>query len=229
MDQGLDVGFQAVGPTFLPVGGGDKVNLADIAIKGHDGECADEVFIQSLTADGDMVAGSVYTWYNFIDGADVYYGWMNEGGDFVTREDGVEYDIAEGVWLNSTSNELSYETSGEVDQIGSSYPLDIGFQLVCNTMPMNVNLFDVKVEGHDGECADEVFIQSLTADGDMVAGSVYTWYNFIDGDDVYYGWMNEGGDFVTREDGITYKPGEGIWVNSSSDELAVEYPGVEIK
>ena len=200
--------------------------MTDIKITGHDGECADEVDIQMLTAQGKGVDGSSFYWCDFEEDGDTFYGWMAPDEHFAVKGE-VVYDVCDALWIHSESDELSIQTSGAVDQKGSACALRIGNKLVANPTPVLCDLFDIKVTGHDGECADEVDIQLLTAQGKGADGSSFYWCDFEEDGDTFYGWMAPDEHFVVKGE-VTYKPGEALWVHSESDELQIEYPGVTI-
>jgi len=226
----LRQGNKGVGAEFLALASDQGVDLTDIVIKGGEGETAAEVNIQSLSANGKLVPGSAYDWYNFVDPDDQseYFGWMDENQEFVEKGK-VFYKPGEAVWAAAPSDAFAFQTSGKVDTKGVAVTLRSGNLLVCNPTPVDVDLVDVLIKGHQGETAAEVNIQSLSANGKLVAGSAYDWYNFIDPDDQseYLGWMNENQEFVERGQKV-FSAGEAIWVASPSTDFQIEYPGVDL-
>lgn len=213
----------------MPVSG-TKVDLTAVTVTGYDKNegSEDEVFIQSLDASGRTVPGSVYFWIDVIDGEDVYLGWMNEAGDLIEEGD-VEIAPGEGIWVKAPSASYSLQFSGQVPTSDISNLLREGFKLIANPTPIAVDLTGVTVEGYDPEegSEDEVFIQSLDASGQTVPGSVYFWIDVTDGEDVYYGWMNEAGDLIEEGD-ASIGAGEGVWVKAPSTAFKVVFPGVEL-
>ena len=211
----------------MPVSGGE-VDLTDIKVVGYDPEVGteDEVYLQSLDYRGRTVAGSMYFWIDVTDGEDVYYGWLNEAGDFVEAGD-VTFAPGEGLWVHAPSADFSLQYAGAVDMLGAAVTLREGSKLVSNPKPLDVDLTDVNVTGYDTELGteDEVYIQSLDYRGRTVAGSMYFWIDVTDGEDVYYGWLNEEGDFIAEGDKILVA-GEAIWVNAPSSDFKIVFPGI---
>lgn len=91
-------GFKAQGACFIPVSDA-TIDLTDVVVTGYDKEegTDSDVYIQSLDAAGKQVEGSVYFWLDIVDGEDVYYGWMNEGGDFIKEGDKI-LEMGETIW-----------------------------------------------------------------------------------------------------------------------------------
>ena len=222
---GLRSGYVAQGSCFLPVSG-DKIDLNQITVVGYNKEdgSEDEVNIQLLDSRGAMVTGSNYYWIDIVDGEDVYYGWMNGDGDII--EDGVAtFSAGEALWIAAPSVDYKFMYSGQVDKLGTAVSLRDGYKLVANPTPVTVDLNDIIVKGYNVEdgSEDEVNIQSLDYRGAMVTGSNYYWIDVVDGEDVYYGWMNGDGDII--EDGTKIlNPGEALWVNAPAVNYTIEFP-----
>lgn len=88
-----------------------------------------------------------------------------------------------------------------------------------------IDLNQITVVGYNKEdgSEDEVNIQLLDSRGAMVTGSNYYWIDVVDGEDVYYGWMNGDGDII--EDGTKIlNPGEALWVNAPAANYTIEFP-----
>ena len=221
-------GFKAQGACFIPVSDA-TIDLTDVVVTGYDKEegTDSDVYIQSLDAAGKQIEGSVYFWLDIVDGEDVYYGWMNEAGDFIKKGDAV-FAPGDGVWVYAPSTEFKLQYSGQVSQSATAVALRKGFRLVSNPNPIGIDLTSISVEGYDKEegTDSDVYIQSLDAAGKQVEGSVYFWLDIVDGEDVYYGWMNEGGDFIEEGDKIL-EMGETIWAYAP-DTWSVVIPGVSL-
>ena len=224
----LREGFKAQGACFIPVSD-TTIDLTDVVVTGYDKEegTDSDVYIQSLDAAGKQIEGSVYFWLDIVDGEDVYYGWMNEAGDFIEKGDAV-FAPGDGVWVYAPSTEFKLQYSGQVSQSATAVALRKGFRLVSNPNPIGIDLTSISVEGYDKEegTDSDVYIQSLDAAGKQVEGSVYFWLDIVDGEDVYYGWMNEGGDFIEEGDKIL-EMGETIWAYAP-DTWSVVIPGVSL-
>ena len=220
----LREGRIALGSSFIPVSG-ETIDLTDVVIISED-ETEEDVDIQKLTARGGAVSGSNFYWNNFMDDEDLIYGWFNGSGKKAVKGDQT-YEIGDAIWINAPDNTFKIQYSGAVDQEGSAVVLREGRKLIANPTPVAVNLYDVKVTSED-ETEEDVDIQKLTARGGAVSGSNFYWNNFMDGEDLVYGWYNGSGKRLTREDGMMYGPGEAMWVNAPDNTFQIEWPGVTI-
>ena len=91
-----------------------------------------------------------------------------------------------------------------------------------------IDLTDITVTGYDKEegTEEEVSVQTLDKDGEKV--SLYLWIDIIDGDDVYYGWIDsDSGDFV-EPDNVFVGAGESLWVDAPSTDFKLVLPGVTL-
>ena len=55
--------------------------------------------------------------------------------------------------------------------------------------------------------------------------STYFWTDVTDGEDVYYGWFDDGGDLV---EGVTLAPGTSFYFDAPSTSFYVNFPGVTL-
>ena len=73
-------------------------------------------------------------------------------------------------------------------------------------------------DGTDGD----VSVQTLDASGNAI--DMYFWVDVTDGDDVVHGWFDGDGNPVERGD-VTLQVGDGLWVESSSDDFKLQSAG----
>ena len=223
----LREGFKAAGAQFVPVSG-DKIDLTDITVTGYSKEdgTAEEVSVQTLDKDGGMV--KLYFWYDAVDGADVYYGWLDaDSGDFVEPGQ-VTFGVGDGLWVDSPNADFKLQSSGQVMALAATVSLREGFKMIANPTPVKVDLTKITVTGYDEEegTAEEVSVQTLDKDGGME--KLYFWYDAVDGADVYYGWLDaDSGDFV-EEGAVEVDAGEALWVDAPSTTYSIVLPGVSL-
>ncbi len=223
----LREGFKAAGAQFIPVSG-STVDLTDITVTGYDTEAGtvEEVSVQTLNKNGDMV--NQYFWYDYVDGSDVYYGWLDaDSGDFVVEGD-VTFAVGDGLWVDAPSADYKLQTAGQVMTSSAAITLREGFKMVANPTPVDVDLTAITVSGYDTEAGtvEEVSVQTLNKNGDMV--NQYFWYDYVDGSDVYYGWLDaDSGDFISEGD-VSVGAGSALWVDAPSTDYNLVLPGVTL-
>ena len=223
----LREGFKAAGSQFTPIAG-DTIDLTSIVVTGYDKEegTEEEVSVQTLDENGPML--KQYFWYDISDGEEVYYGWLDgDSGDFIGEGEVVLYK-GDALWVSSPSDMFKLQSSGQVDTKGFAVTLKIGFKLVANQTPVQLDLTAVKAAGYSEEdgTEEEVSVQTLDENGSML--KQYFWYDISDGEDVYYGWLDgDSGDFI-EEGEVMLQPGEAVWVNAPDTAFTLEIPGVNL-
>ena len=91
-----------------------------------------------------------------------------------------------------------------------------------------VDLTSISVTGYNKEegTEEEVSVQTLNRNGGMV--NQYYWYDVVDGEDVYYGWLDaDSGEFI-EEESVMVGAGEALWVDAPSTAFSLVLPGVTL-
>ena len=198
------------------------MDLCDIVPTGYNKETyvGGSITVQSLDANGYMVAGSMYYWYDDEDGT----AWFDGNDEEVVRGQ-VTYGAGDAVWVNANSSSESLLSSGQVADGTIDVYLRAGFKLVCNPTPVAVPFNDDNNNGKfiapmgysDSYVGGSITAQKLDKDGYMVAGSMYYWYDDEDGT----AWFDGNDEEVS---GVVLNPGEAIWVNANSDSEKINFP-----
>lgn len=199
-------------PQFVPVSGDSAISLNSLSPTGSDVATDGEINIQVLDAYGRTTA--MYSWIDW-DGEPT--GWCN--GDFEVVE-GVTFSQGQGLWVEGTSTDASIQTAGKVGRTDASIKLRAGATAAGNPFPVAINLQDIIVEGEDVATDGEINIQILDEYGRTTA--MYSW---IDWDGEPTGWCN--GDFEVV-DGVIFEPGQGLWVEGTSDTQYLRFPAPEL-
>ena len=209
------------GASFLNVDG-SELTLGDIAAVGYDtteGYADFEVVAKKL--DGAGRGGIAYSWCDFEEEGETYKGWfdadMNEYNDEPLAP-------GEGLWVYSPSTSFKIQSSGAVPKSSISVALRGGGQakMVANPMPATLTLGQITVSGYDpddGYADFEIIAKKL--DGAGRGGTAYSWCDFEEEGETYYGWydadMNEYND-------VEVAAGEGLWIYSPSTAFSVVFP-----
>ena len=91
-----------------------------------------------------------------------------------------------------------------------------------------IDLTTVTVTGYDKEegTEEDVSVQTLDEYGSMI--KTYFWYDIVDGEDVYYGWLDgESGEFI-EEENVMLGAGEALWVSAPSTDYKLNIAGVTL-
>lgn len=210
----MNNGAKMVGGMFAPISGG-KINLQDIKVVGYEGECADEINIQTLDRLGRTI--DQYFFADLPD--DEIYGWLDANEEI--PED-VEFASGTGLWVVSSNTSLALQFAGQVPTEDVAIALRNGATTVANCTPVAINLQDITISGYETECADTVNIQILDR-----LGRTTDQYFFADlPEDDIYGWLDANEEIP--ED-VKFEAGAGLWVVSSDPTLSIVIPGVTIE
>ena len=150
------------------------------------------------------------------DTADV---WVDDNNNIITD---VTFLPGEAVWVNGASADQGLQSSGEVSKIDLAKQLKNGATLVGNTFPVAVSIADIYPSGNG--VYNNVNINRLDALGYVT--ETYSWTDSggenWDTADV---WVDDNNNIVTD---VTFAPGEGFWVNASSDSQYLNIPAPEL-
>ncbi len=218
----LKAGFSAAGAQFVAISG-EGMDLCDIIPTGYDKDTYDggSISIQSLDANGYMVAGSKYYWYDDEDGT----GWFDGSDEEVVRGQ-VTYAPGEAVWIKANSTTEKLQSAGQVADGSIDVALRAGFKLVSNPTPVAVPFNDdnnngkfIAPMGYNAETYEggSISVQKLDKDGYMVAGSKFYWYDDEDGT----AWFDGSDEEV---EGEVLNPGEAVWVKANATTEKLNFP-----
>jgi len=199
------------------------MDLCDIVPTGYDKDSyiGGSIYVQSLDASGNMVEGSKYYWYDDEDGT----AWFDFNDEEVTRGS-VTFAPGEALWVRANSTSEAFTTAGQVASGSIDVYLRSGSKLVCNPTPVAIPFNDDNNNGKfiapggynvDTYVGGSIYVQKLDAQGMMVDGSKYFWYDDEDGT----AWF----DFDDEEvSGETLAPGEALWVRGNSTSEKLNFP-----
>lgn len=196
-----------VAPQFINVGADDEsIDLASIQPTGDD---LDDVNIQLLTAGGTTAA--TYTWntYMFSDPC-----WIDDNYEVVS---GVSFGAGQGLWIQGSSSAQSIQSCGKVGKSDVAVRLKAGATATGNPFPVSIDLADIYPTGDN---LDDVNIQLLTAGG--TTEITYTWNTYMFAEPC---WIDDNYEAVT---GVIFAPGQGLWVQGSSEAQYLNFPAPEL-
>ena len=203
----LKNGATMVTAQFVSVNGED-MPLENFVPMGED--LSDNVAIQTLDASGKTVDN--YLWND----------WMYDTACWVDDEfnavEGVTFASGQGLWVFGSSSMQGIRTAGEVAMSDISVQLKNGATATGIAFPVSIALQDIIPEGDD--LSDNVAIQTLDASGKTVDN--YLWND----------WMYDTACWVDDEfnmvEGVTFAPGQGLWVYGSSNTQYLRIPAPEL-
>lgn len=175
---------------------------------------------------GFGVGGTAYSWCDFEEDGEVYYGWYDED---MNEYNDLELSPGEGLWIYSPSTDMSIQSAGSVPSVDIAVQLRGGGQakMVANPMPVPLQFGDITVAGYDPEegYADfEIIAKQLNGFG--VGGIAYSWCDFEEDGETYYGWYDED---MNEYNSLEVEAGEGLWIYSPSTEFSVVFPSPLVK
>ena len=223
MGNNLSAGNKAAGTSFVPVSGA-TIDLTDLVVTGYDKEEGSEEDVKVQTLDRYGRGGVTYAWMDVTDGDDVYYGWFDDGEPVEAGT--LTLAAGDGLWVNSPNADFALQSSGKVPTSAVAVTLRAGNKLVENATPVSVDLTRIVVSGYDEEEGSEEDVKVQTLDRYGRGGVTYAWMDLVDGDDVYYGWYDDGEEVL--EGTLVLQPGEGLWANAPSSDYQIEFPGVTL-
>ena len=197
-----------VTPQFLNTGSNIAIPLQSISPTGDD--TSDNVFIQTLDAYGRTV--TTYGWndWNYAKAC-----WVD---DSYTAVENVSFPAGQGLWVQGLTVDQGIQTAGKVGTSDVVITLQNGCTATGNPFPTAINLQDIVASGTDA--SDNVFIQTLDPYGRTVA--TYGWNDWNYAEPC---WVD---DSYTKVEGVTFVPGQGLWVQGTSAEQSITFPAPEL-
>ena len=211
---GLTSGFTLSSSQFLTVRSGTGTELQSIKPTG-DGT-SDCVSIQTLDFAGRAV--DTYTWCDWAGDSGDQEAWSDGSGEII---EGVTFAPGQGLWVYGASAEQGIQTAGKVGTDDVQVTLCSGFVAVGNPFPVAISLQDIVPTG-DGT-SDCVSIQTLDFAGRAV--DTYTWCDWAGDSGDQEAWSDGSGEII---EGVTFAPGQGLWVYGSSAEQGIRFPAPEL-
>ncbi len=207
---GLKSGFTMLTPQFIPVNGEGEIALDDLTPVGDDVDTNGGIGIQTLSASGVTVDS-----YMYLDWGDPK-GWCD---DSYTLVEGVTFPAGTGLWTEGTSTDAAIRSAGKVGRKDVTVRLRSGFTATGNPFPVAINLQDIIPEGDDIDTNGGIGIQTLSASGVTVDS-----YMYLDWGDPK-GWCD---DTYTLVEGVTFEPGQGLWVEGTKTTEFLRFPAPEL-
>ena len=188
--------------------GTEAMPLQSIVPTGAD--TSDNVYIQTLTAGGYTL--DTYSWNDWAADEPC---WVDDNYEKV---EGVTFAPGQGLWVQGSSAEQGIQSAGQVGKLDVSVALKSGFTAAGNPFPVAINLQDIVATGEGA--SDNVYIQTLTAGGYTL--DTYSWNDWAADEPC---WVD---DSYEKVEGVTFAPGQGLWVQGSSTEQAIVFPAPEL-
>lgn len=202
---GLRENGTLVVPQFIPVAN-TEIPLDTLVATGDD---VNDVQVQTLDEYGRTVDS--YTWNDYMyDNAC----WVNDDMEEVT---GVSFPAGQGFFVLGSSTSQALQSAGKVGTSDITVRLRENATLTGNPFPVSVALQDIVATGDD---VNSVQIQTLDEYGRTVDS--YTWNDYMYDDAC---WVNDDMEEVT---GITFAPGQGLFVLGSTTEQFLRFPAPEL-
>lgn len=218
----LRAGSLGMGAQFVSMTAEQKMDLCDIVPTGYDKAEYEggSISVQMLDAQGMMVPGSKYFWYDDEDGT----AWF-DGSDNEIQPGKVMLAPGEALWVRANSTDEAVQSAGQVASVAIDVALRAGSKLVCNPTPVAIPFNDdnengkfIVPMGYDEEYeGGSISVQKLDAQGMMVPGSKFYWYDDEDGT----AWFDGADEEV---EGAVLNPGEAIWVRANSANEKLQFP-----
>ena len=177
---------------------------------------SDTVVIQTLDQYGYTVDS--YAWIDWAGDNSDEEGWVDDNFEIV---EGVTFAAGQGLWVEGSSSSQSIQSAGQVGTSDVVVTLRNGCTGTGNPFPVTVNIQDIIPEG-DG-VSDTVVIQTLNQYGYTI--NSYAWIDWAGDNSDEEGWVDDNFELV---DGVTFAPGQGLWVEGSSSSQYLRFPAPEL-
>ena len=205
-----------VSPQFLNIGASTSTPLQSIVPVGE--SLSDNVVIQTLTPYG--YTASAYMWIDYAGDSGDQTAWVDP--DTYEIVEGVTFEPGQGLWVQGSESSQSLQTAGKVGKEDVSVTLREGATGTGNPFPTTVALQDILPSGDD--LSDNVVIQTLTPYG--YTASAYMWIDYAGDSGDQTAWVDP--DTYEIVEGVTFEPGQGLWVQGSSTNQSITFPAPEL-
>ena len=199
---------------FLDVGS-NIITIDSLVPQGNDTEY--NVQIQTLDAYGYTQA--TYVWVPGEDVGEEKNCWTDEDMESKVL---VDFAPGQGLWVFADSTDQTLQSAGKVGTSDVSVQLRRGAIGVGNPFPVAIDLQDIVPVGDDTEY--NVQIQTLDAYGYTL--ETYVWVPGEDVGEEESCWTDE--DMEAKVTGITFLPGQGLWVFADNDSQYLRFPAPEL-
>ena len=212
----LQPGATMTTPQFLNVGSSEAMPLQSIKPTGDD--TSDNVNIQLLDTYGRTLV--TYLWVNWAGDEGDQEAWVDD--DEFAIVEGVTFAPGQGLWVTGSSSAQGFQTAGSVGKSDVSVQLTSGATGLGNPFPVAIDLQDIIPQGDD--TSDNVNIQLLDTYGRTLV--TYLWVNWAGDEGDQEAWVDD--DEFAIVEGVTFAPGQGLWVTGSSDSQYLRFPAPEL-
>ena len=204
-------GATMVTPQFAPMSG-NTISLDSLVPTGEN--LPDNIDIRVLDSYGRTVDGCAYAWNDWVADEPC---WATE--DFEKAE-GITFAPGQGLWVYGKTTSQGLRSAGQVGIADVIVTLRNGGTPTGNPFPVAIDLDDILPEGEN--LPDNIDIRVLDAYGRTVDGCAYAWNDWVADTPC---WATE--DFEKAE-GITFAPGQGLWVYGKSTSQTLRFPAPEL-
>ena len=205
-----------VAPQFLNIGTDEATPLQSIVPTGD--SLSDNVVIQTLTPYG--YTASAYMWIDYAGDDGDQAAWVDP--DTYEIVEGVSFEPGQGLWVQGSESSQALQTAGKVGLADVAITLREGATGTGNPFPTSVALQDILPSGDD--LSDNVVIQTLTPYG--YTASAYMWIDYAGDDGDQAAWVDP--DTYEIVEGVSFAPGQGLWVQGSSASQSITFPAPEL-
>ena len=206
---GLISGSKMLTPQFLGMG---QSALSLQSLKATGDSTSDNVSIQTLDSFGNAV--DTYIWCDWAGDESDQKAWSDGSGAII---EGVTFEPGQGLWVQGSSDGQGLVSAGQVGTDDLLIKLCNGATAAGNTFPTPVNLQDILPSGDS--TSDNVSIQTLDSFGNAV--DTYIWCDWAGDEGDQEAWSDGSGAII---EGVTFEPGQGLWVQGSSDRQSITIP-----
>ena len=205
---------------FINVGTTISNDLQELKPTGDN--ITDVVNLQVLSESGQTVA--TYLWVNGSDLDTPVSGECWADLNYTAKSEGVKFGPGDGLWVTGGSTDQGLQSSGQVNTSDLVYRLRSGATGCGNAFPVSVDLQDILPSGDN--ITDVVNIQTLNEAGQTI--DTYLWVNGSDLDTPVAGQCWADINYTEKTTGVTFEPGEGLWITGSSTAQYVTFPAPEL-
>ena len=211
---GLKLGGTLATPQFINIGNENGMPISALVPTGED--TYNNIAVQTLDAAGYTVDS--YAWTDAGGESWDQIGWVDDENNIVTD---VTFAPGQALWVQGSSSAQSLQTAGKVGTSDVTVQLKLGGTLAGNPFPVSITIGDLVPTGED--TYNNVAVQTLDAAGYTVDSYAWTDAGGESWDQI--GWVDDENNIVTD---IVIAPGQGLWIQGSSDAQYIQFPAPEL-